>query len=181
MRHATQSDRGFSVLEVLVALAIASTAMVALGALFQLAMRVSETIATSKRVHTALLDLQGVLDVLGETRDEAHNTSGQSFDLTSPRDEDVAHITLAAGGAENRELLITGSSGSTRADLTVFDEAKLEYLHRVEPATLRWVEAVPASDLVLAARLRLKLGERVWRPLVWIVSPIDRRTLPATP
>jgi prepilin-type N-terminal cleavage/methylation domain-containing protein len=181
MMRATQSDRGFSVLEVLVALAIASTAMVALGALFQLAMRVSETMATSKRVHTALLDLQGVLQVLEEKQDEVHGATGRSFDLTSPNAEAIAHVTLGAENAEGRELLVSGPSGSTRADLAIFEDARLEYLYRIEPSTLRWAEAVPAPDAVLGARLRLTLGERVWRPLIWIVSPIDPRTLAVAP
>jgi hypothetical protein len=167
---ASTHDSGFGILEVLVALAIASAAVVALGSLFYLAMRLSDTLSMSRRVHVALQDLQGVLGFLTEDMTLQARQGPSGFVLTSRTTPgDVASVDLRKG-PESAELVISGSQLSARADLATFDEAQFEYLERPSPGASRWIASSPSPGVPLAVRMKLRLGDRIWRPLIWIAS-----------
>jgi hypothetical protein len=168
---ASTHDSGFGILEVLVALAIASAAVVALGSLFHLAMRLSDTLSMSRRVHVALQDLQGVLGFLTEDRAlEVRQGSPGSFVLTSRTTPgELASVDLRKGPV-SAELVISGPQLSARADLATFDEAQFEYLERPSPGASRWIASSQSPGVPLAVRMKLRLGDRIWRPLIWIAS-----------
>jgi prepilin-type N-terminal cleavage/methylation domain-containing protein len=165
-------DSGFSVVEVLVALAIASIAVIILGGLFQLAVRVSDTLATSKSVHTALLDLQGVLQLLGDDFDaEIQRPATAGFIIASASAGELAHLELNAAGT-GLALNFVRPTNPGRVDLAVFEEARLEYFERTGPEMFEWVETVRSPNSAFGARLRLSLSGRVWRPLLWMVPSV---------
>jgi prepilin-type N-terminal cleavage/methylation domain-containing protein len=165
-------DGGFGVIEVLVALAIASIATIALGAMSYLAIRVADAVSTSRNVQIALQDLQGVQQLLSErVASNVRQSTGSSFVLTSRVSLDgVAEVTLT-GEVEQAALVLDGPLMSARADLAAFDEVGFEYLERADPSEARWVATSQRPDAVLGVRMRLQLGGRVWRPLIWIAPP----------
>ena len=171
MSRAVAHESGFSVLEVLVALAIASIATIALGAMSYLAIRVGDAVSSSRRVQIALLDLQGVQKVLGDSEagDIVQPATGSFVLASSANDQPVAEVRLT-GGSEPHGLVLSGRSVLTRADLAAFDEVGFEYLERADASGARWVATSQQSDAVLGVRMTLRLGGRVWRPLIWIAA-----------
>jgi hypothetical protein len=165
-------EAGFSVLEILVALAIASTAMLAVGGLFQLTMTVSSTITSNERVSKSLLQLQQLLRATDKEVGLA---------IAEASNEDVI-LTAMAEEPQARKLVLSLGNGQLRAvgartvvaDLSAFDAVQLEYLAEVNQRPA-WSSTVIRLREVLGIRLRLTLGARTWRPLVWIASASDKR------
>jgi prepilin-type N-terminal cleavage/methylation domain-containing protein len=168
----SRPDAGFSIIELLVAIAIASLVVIGIGALFAIGSQVRDRGTDSAAVQSALIDLQALATLA---------TSEVGLTITTPSDAGFALTPLEAGraGFEGWEVRLTRPSPEARlelrrgsnassVDLATFDAVSIEYLV-VGSQSTDWVGgASTAGTEIRAARLRLGLGARVWRPLIWI-------------
>lgn len=165
-------DAGFSIIELLVAVAIASLVVIGIGALFAIGSQVRDRSADSAAVQSALIELQAMATLA---------TSEVGLTITAPSDAGFALTALEAGrtGFEGWDvrmievspearLELRRSSNTSSVDLAAFDAVAIEYLV-VGSQSMDWVGGTStAGTEIRAARLRLSLGSRVWRPLIWI-------------
>ncbi|MBI4924136.1 MAG: prepilin-type N-terminal cleavage/methylation domain-containing protein [Devosia nanyangense] len=169
------ADAGFSILEVLVALAIASLVTMAIGGLFVLASTVHGRVDEAERVETALLDVQGLLRIASDAVDlMIARPAADGFALVdanpgagaSPGNDQ--NLSLRSKRAE-----LARPDSAAAADLSIFEKASLEYLTvAAEGAVWKSAETLGGGKPV-AVRFRLQLHARVWRPLIWIASSLD--------
>jgi prepilin-type N-terminal cleavage/methylation domain-containing protein len=178
MTAALKSDGGFSLVEVLVGLAIASVVVMGIGGLMSLAISVRASADEGNRVQRALVDLQAILHLAREATDlNIAHVADFEFSLQpvgTVSDEApaiVQTLSLSEGSGKTMLELVRGDRHSA-ADLSAFEAAGLEYL-TVDP-DMKWqvADRIGAGH-VIGARLRLQLRERVWRPLIWMVSPFE--------
>jgi prepilin-type N-terminal cleavage/methylation domain-containing protein len=164
------SDAGFALVEMLVALAIAALVSMAIGGLFVAVSSVRDRIAEAEEVQRALLDVEAVGQRVSQRMDVAMiNPSVSGFDLSQKDGDAVDHVVLDL--RQRRSMRFVVGERQLTADLAQFTDVKLEYLLRVG-AQLLWKQAnALAGQSPLAARLRLGLKGRVWRPLVWAAPP----------
>jgi hypothetical protein len=54
-------------------------------------------------------------------------------------------------------------------DLSAFDAISVEYFAPSAQSSL-WQETLPSDSIISGARLVLRNGVRVWRPLIWMRS-----------
>ena len=169
-----RSDAGFSIVELLVAVAIASLVIIAIGALFAVGLRVRDRAADNAAVQSTLIDLQVLTEMA---------TSEVGLEITEPSETEFRLEAVQEGRAglvDWKALLVTSESrvrielrrgsNTSSVDLSAFDTTAIEYLV-ISSQAPSWTggAGVGGSD-VRAARLRLSLGQRVWRPLIWIAS-----------
>lgn len=168
MTYAAAED-GFSIIELLVAIAITSFVVLAIGGLLTLGLRVKERVDENSAVQSALIDLQGFAVLAASEVGFAVSAIGErGFKLLKPR----ASEAPIAWSVEIRDAEIELHRGRRKSTvkLSVFESAELEYLaSSAGPA--KWTSTKPGLSDALAVRLRLERDRRVWRPLIWISSP----------
>jgi hypothetical protein len=173
------ADAGFGILEVLVALAIASLVTMAIGGLLVLASTVHGRVDEAERVETALLDVQGLLRIATDSvglmivrpaADGFALVDASPVAGSSPADDQ--NLLLRSKDASKRvELARNGSAAA--ADLSIFEKASLEYLTVAAEGAVWKPAATIGGGKPVAARFRLQLHARVWRPVIWLASRLD--------
>jgi hypothetical protein len=167
MTYAAAED-GFSIVELLVAIAITSFVMLAVGGLLTLGLRVKERVDENAAVQATLIDLQGLAALAASEVGFAMSAvSERGFELLKPR---AAGPPIAwSVELHGAEIELQRERLKSRVNLAIFESAELEYL---APATghAEWLPAKSVMSQALAVRLRLKRDRHVWRPLLWIGS-----------
>lgn len=165
-------DAGFTIIELLVAVAIASLVLIGIGGLFAVGAQVRDRAADNAAVQSALIELQALLSLATSEvglKAAAPADTGFALDVVAERRVELEgwSVALQRPPSGPRVELQRGASTSS-VDLTAYDAAALEYLV-VSSDTPSWVSAVEVAGAeIRAVRLRLELGARVWRPLIWI-------------
>lgn len=168
----TRPDAGFTIVELLVAVAIASLVVIGIGALFAIGTEVRGRAADNAAVQASLIELQALAGLAN---------SEVGLTITSPSEAGFALVPLQPGrsGLDGwRAQLIRAAtavrielhrgSNVSSVDLAAFDAVAIEYLV-VGSSSADWTGGASVGGAaVQAARLRLALGSRVWRPLLWI-------------
>jgi type II secretory pathway pseudopilin PulG len=178
MNRTNVRDGGFSILEILVALALSSLVIMALGGLLSLVIKARTGIDEGTRIERALIDLQSILRLTGEAAgltiadpdDAAFTLMVASAGPDHPA-EVSSRVTLEVT-PQTKVLALQRGNRNTHADISVFDSVALEYLHTGSEPVWGHADSVVAGPII-AARLRLAFRSRVWRPLLWIVSPFE--------
>lgn len=164
------NDAGFSLVELLVAIAITSMVVLAIGGLLTLGVRVKDRGDEAMTVQIALMDVEALAGLAdGEVGFALAKPTDDGFELER-RDGLTWSMALAGEAVELRR-----GERISRALLSAFERVSLEYL-AVTGKAGAWVEArrIGATTASIAVRLRLQRGERVWRPLMWIAdSPAE--------
>jgi prepilin-type N-terminal cleavage/methylation domain-containing protein len=169
-----RGSAGFSLVELLVALAVASAVIVGLGAIFVFAGELRSRTSEVAAVDSALVDV-AVLGLQVERFAKAGIVvkSRTQFDLVPLADAD--HVLSFTLSSEDRSLdmdrptlSFDGSPQRTSVDVSVFDVAQFEYLLD-DAGVPRWTaaESQPPTE-VLAARLLLKKRHRTWPLVIWV-------------
>lgn len=158
-------EAGFSLVEVLIAIAITSLVAMAAGGLLVLGVAARDRVDESIRIEASLLAL-GSLAALtgGEVWMGAESAENVGFALVGT--DKRWQVDLSEGPS----IALQQRERTNRVDLSPFEDVSLEYLVRRGDGGA-WVgaEAISSAELV-AVRLRLASGRRVWRPLVWAAS-----------
>lgn len=168
----TRSDAGFTIIELLVAVAIASLAVIGIGALFAIGSQVRDRTSDSAAVQATLIDLQALAALAdSEVGLTVGTPSAVGFDLlpTEPNGRRSAGWQVRlVGAASDIRVELRRANDATSVDLAAFDAVGIEYLVVGSPPPVWTGGASIGGADVRAARLRLVLGPRVWRPLLWI-------------
>ncbi len=162
-------DAGFSLIEVLVALVIASFVVMAIGGLYVLTGTLRSRATEAAQVEDTLVDLQGLQSALGDDvalTIDAPRPDGFTLAPSTTRTGRPLQLRLTAAPLR---IDLTSTSRTSGVDLSPFAEAAIEYLVRGADGRANWGAGPVTSGQPLAARLRLALHGRVWRPLLWIV------------
>lgn len=168
----TRTDSGFTIVELLVAVAIASLVVIGIGALFAVGSQVRDRAKDSTAVQSALVELQALATLATSEVGLAIVTPSETGFALAPLEVGRAgldgwEVQLIRASSDARLQLRRGSNTSS-VDLAAFDAVGIEYLV-VGSQSADWVGGVSvAGTETRAARLRLGLGPRVWRPLIWI-------------
>lgn len=157
----THADSGFSMVEMLVALAIAALLAIASGSLIALGAGTKERVEDVAQIEAALVSLNSIAALAAsELHDRIEVADADGFSLSGEGqplrfDLKAKLLGLRDGDAQNQ------------VDLAAFDTARFEYLVD-EPQGGRWLDGRSTSQRELVgARLTLRHGSRTWRPLVW--------------
>ncbi len=168
----TRPDAGFTIIELLVAVAIASLVVIGIGALFAITGQLRDRAADSTAVQAALVDLQALATLADSEVGLSIATPSEAGFALAPLQPGQAQlgnweVRLIPTAPDARLELWRGSNASS-VDLAAFDAVGIEYLV-VGSQSAAWTggASIGGAD-VRAARLRLTLGSRVWRPLLWI-------------
>jgi hypothetical protein len=174
MKPASTPDGGFSIIEVLVALALCSLVVMGIGGLVSLAVQARSSVDETAKVQVALVDLQAILLLTGEATNLAVvKPTAEGFDLVIPKVGAASEISRRVElSASDGRLELTRGDRIAIADLSVFDSAALEYL-ALDPDPAWMSGDALMQSMPVGARLRLELKDRVWRPLVWMISPFE--------
>lgn len=172
-------DAGFTVVELLVAVAIASLLVIGIGALFTIGAELRDRSADNAAVQAALIELQAIATLA---------RSDVGLTIATPSETGFALIPAEASQTElagwevrvtrhvpDLRLELRSRSNVSSVDLAAFDAVGLEYLVVGSEAPAWTGGASIAGAEARAARLRLTLGSRVWRPLIWIPVTFDIR------
>lgn len=177
---ADTGDAGFTLVEVLVALVIFGSVIVAIGGLISFAGSLRERTAQSDRIASALQRLESLrsalIESVGSPFDMAlGDVAPREFDLVSTLSQPslpvrVSLLDRAGESAPMVRLTYISDVGgqSTSVDLSEFDRASLDYLIESN-GTAAWASTGSGSDFV-AARLTLTRAQWIWTILLW-VSP----------
>jgi prepilin-type N-terminal cleavage/methylation domain-containing protein len=166
------ADAGFSLLEILVALAIASLVAMAIGGLFALTGTLRTRLSETAQLEAALVDVQGLAQLLSaEIGLRLADPAADGFELVRPdpiagnQPAPLAQLRLAQG----KRLEVTQATRVATAEVVAFESTGLEYLVRAPGGAMKWQPASAANSAApIAVRLRLVLRDRVWRPLLWV-------------
>lgn len=166
------ADAGFSLLEILVALAIASLVAMAIGGLFALTGTLRARVSETAQLEAALVDVQGLAQVLSrEVGLRLADPAADGFELARPDPIASDHAVPLAQLRlpENGRVEVTDATRVATAELVSFESAALEYLVRAPSGGMTWQTNGAGNNAApVAVRLRLALRDRVWRPLLWI-------------
>lgn len=170
-------DSGFSMVELLVALALAALVAMASAGLLTLGLTVRDRVEAASQVQAALLDLKGLTNALA---------AGSRVSLFAPATDGFV-LRQAAGGVSPLDLgrfrmivepssavVYEGSGLSSSVDLSAFDQVGIEYLE-VTPQAHAWKPSGQLVDSPAAARLRLTAAALTWRLLLWMQQPDGSR------
>ena len=165
-------DDGFSIVELLVAIAITSFVVLAIGGLLTLGLRVKERVDENGAVQSALIDLQGLAALAASEVGFVANTIGErSFTLVkeSAARSPVAWSVALHSAVDGADIELKRERRTSAVSLTAFDTTELEYLALVA-GRYSWNTAKGGIRSALGIRLKLQQDNRVWRPLIWIAS-----------
>ncbi len=169
----SSADAGFSLLELLVALAIAALVAMVIGGLFVVTATLRGRVAETARIEAALVDLQGLTQVMSSDLGlHLERASPAGFDL-APATADAAATTVGfrlIGAAASSVAQLTRKTLVAAASLSTFEDVGLEYLVSKPAGGADWERQPDSTVAPVGARLLLKLHDRVWRPLLWIES-----------
>lgn len=165
-------EAGFSLVEVLVAVAIISGLIMGIGALITNVAELSSRTEATSRIMAALIEVNTLRGLAGaEIAVTATRPTSIGFDLEpqpgGQRPPVPRKFFLNGAGAK---VQLEYASGDARAavDLSIFEAISIEYF--VPSAqTLLWQDT-PLDSAIAGARLVLRYGARVWRPLIWMRS-----------
>lgn len=168
-------DAGFGMVELLVALAICAALAVGAGGLISLGLKLRDRVELTTDVQRALLDLKAVGSELAGGAWVGLGEA-EAADFTLCRNAPGFAPALAGTfSLTDRGVSYRTASASSSADIGVFEARSLEYL----VATADEQEWRAAGQLAgarpLAARLKLSLGARTWRVLLWMQQSAPRR------
>lgn len=161
---------GFGVVELLVALVIASIIVVGIGALFTAAGNLQDRTNQTSRVMAALVDLQASATLASEETDltiVGPSANGFALRRASASSHDAQVIVAIALQGDQHFLELSRGARLSSVDLSVFEQVSLEYFAPDAKARL-WGDWNEVDSSIAAVRLVLTLGSRVWRPLVWV-------------
>jgi hypothetical protein len=164
-------DAGFGILELLIAVAIGSLVIVAIGGLFAVGLEVRDRADLNAGVQATLIELQALAGLAASDIGMiATSASPGGFALVGSIDPNLTvTVRLQTIAASARVELSRGDKTSS-VDLSVFEAAAIEYL-ATSSQPGRWSDAAGVgANQMRGARLRLTSGIRVWRPLLWIES-----------
>lgn len=167
-------ESGFSLVEVVVAMAIVGGLIVGIGALLAGVGQLGSRARASSAILEALLEVNALRSLAGvETAVIATEPSATGFVLQPVAAQggvEPSRFRLATESSAGR-LDFTTASTSATVDLSAFETISIEYFSPADQTSF-W-DATPASDSdVQGARLVLRSGDRVWRPLVWMRSEL---------
>jgi prepilin-type N-terminal cleavage/methylation domain-containing protein len=167
-------DGGFSMVELLVALAISSLIVVGIGGLFAYSGELRSRSEQTTRIQAALIDLRSVASVLrGLPQTVVEGRVPAGFELlhqpgqgTTEADRSSAARVYLQDTAFFIQYQVSGQISSV--DLSPFDRAAIEYL--VRPAqSPAWVSADQiGSQAILGVRLSLYERHRHWPLAIWM-------------
>lgn len=166
-------EAGFSLVELLVALAITSFLVIAVGGLIRLSADARGRIEEAGRVEAALLDLRAISEALaGPKGPSIIRFDDSGFDLFAPpaQPSNGATMTARLAGTSGAMSIVLDELASHRrssVQLGAFETASLEYLDASGPDYV-WQSAAAAGRSPAGVRLALSRGARVWRVLLWI-------------
>ena len=173
MAVAATVDGGFSMVELLVALALAALVAMAAAGLLTLGLSVRDRVEQTSRVQAALVELKGLTNALA---------AGSQVSLFAPAADGFA-LREAADGLPPLELgqfrLVAeappsvdyeGGGRTSSVDLSAFDQVGIEYLE-VSPQAHAWNASGQLVGSPVAARLRLTAAALTWRLLLWMKQP----------
>ena len=173
--RASGPDAGFSLLEILVALVIASFVVMAIGGLFALTITLRARVAETSRVEASLVDVEGLEQLLaGQIGLRIAAPTAAGFGLVRPDQvadnvaKPLVHVRLSSDPGD-ANIQVTVATRVATAELVSFESAALEYLVPAPSGDMNWeTNRGSNSAAPVAVRLRLTLRDRVWRPLLWI-------------
>jgi prepilin-type N-terminal cleavage/methylation domain-containing protein len=172
--RAPASDAGFALIEILVALVIASMVAMAIGGLLLLSNTIRGRVAETGQIESTLVDVESLTAAMSHAVGlQIADPTSTGFDLVPPTpqvDEHPSqsmHFTLVG-----KTVRVEFSRGLrvTMADVSIFDQAALEYFLPGTSGRVSWTERANGAATPLAVRLRLRFHGWVWRPLLWIWS-----------
>lgn len=169
-----RGDAGFSIVELLVAIAITSLVVLAIGGLLTLGLKVRERADENMNIEAALVDLHALATLAGSEVGMSLRAAGdEGFELE--RGETLRWMVALDEGPDAPAIELRRGERASLVELSGFEAVSLEYLVPMG-AMADWVTpARTGGQPPLAARLRLSSGDRVWRPLVWIASDLGER------
>jgi prepilin-type N-terminal cleavage/methylation domain-containing protein len=165
---------GFSMIEMLIALAIASLVMIGVGGLVAFGVELRDRSILVADIERALLDLSAFSSLIEEAGFESVGSVGDDgFELAGRRNlpsQQGFGVRLAEG------LLVVGPPGvsieaeqaAAMAALDRFDDARMDYLVQAG-SRWHWEPARNTEDQrVRGARLILKQAHRSWPVVIWV-------------
>lgn len=165
------SDDGFSLVEVIVALAILSVLVMAIGGLIQFGSQLQSRTAHEARIELALIDALALRSDLGRWQTSGEQSVAPSSDgfILTKSDADAVKrgITLAIDVENTLTVRSSGADVFSSVDLSVFESAQIEYLSTVGESDWRGASAA-GSEAVDAIRLVLTDEDRQWWAVLWI-------------
>lgn len=180
-RQSPPGEAGFSLVEVLVALVVASMLALAVGGLIGFAIDLEDRSERSDKTIAAILDLEAlrsaILEAAGPSKGVAIDEARRSgFKLIAERDrQNIPMMIEILAAADARPAAINLTFGmaddatASTVDLSQFDTAMIDYL--VSSAEiLSWTGGDSVGDVALAARLLVTQGTRQWAVPLWVVS-----------
>lgn len=179
-RHLHEGDAGFTLLEVLVALVLASLLMIAVGGLFVFVGQLHDRVKTTGLIEQSLLDARAAGAVLSSWSSGLNKVSitgidpaGFSVQRISAADGTTAVARVTLGGSDDKHAAFLGVSNSADAppssvDLSAFDTAEIEYLTSTAQS-IAWVRTDQLGTAKLRAiRLDLTSNLRRWFVILWV-------------
>lgn len=175
------SDAGFSLLDILVALVIASFVAMGIGGLFALTSTLRARVDETSSVEATLVNVEGLEQLMSrELALRVSSPTAAGFGLVRPDQVagDIAaplvQVKLSSDPGNGR-IQVTTTTQVATAELVSFENAALEYLVPARSGGMDWeADGGSTAAAPIAVRLRLTLRDRVWRPLLWISNaPID--------
>lgn len=173
-------DAGFTLLEVLVALVLASLLMIAVGALFVFVGQLRDRVKTTGMIEQSLLDARAAGSVLSSWSSGLNKVSVATVDVTgfsiqriSAADgmTAVARVTLRPSADRHASFLSISNSADTSpssVDLSAFDTAEIEYLTSTAQS-IAWVKPDQlGAAKPRAIRLDLTSNPRRWLVILWV-------------
>ena len=171
--RAEPGDRaaGFSLVEVLVAIAIAAGLIVGLGALLTNVGELGSRAEENNRILEALVEINAFRAFVSTPAPAIAVQASTSGFVIAPdpgEQQPVQSAEISVAGANTEaELHYARGDASAAVDLSAFESISIEYLS-VSAQTFAWQQALLADSEVQAARLVLRRGARIWRPLIWM-------------
>jgi prepilin-type N-terminal cleavage/methylation domain-containing protein len=176
---AIDSEAGFSLVEVLVALVVIALLTVAVGSLIAFAVELKTRTETAQRLGGAVAQLEAfrnlLIDVSGRAADiSIAGAHPESFELAGSRPGAIyllVKMTLATTSTPQLLAVHFGKGPQARVttvDLSAFDGSSIDYLSR-QGDGLVWARAESVRGAPLASRLTVSYGTRQWSILLWVV------------
>lgn len=170
MASTAAADGGFSMVELLVTLALAALVAMAAAGLLTLGLTARDRVDQAGRLQAALVELRGLTTALAAgSRVSLFAPAADGFALRAMTDGapplDLGRLRLIAGAPFS--VGYEGGGRTSSVDLSAFDQVGMEYLE-VLPQAHAWKPSGQLLANPVAARLRLASGALTWRLLLWM-------------